>query len=592
MTRNNPRSPLHRDDRAVSITVNHVLAIGISTILIVGLLTAAGGLIEDETRQSNRKQLQMIGGGMASQVERVDELARRGADVTVRAEFPNTIAGESYTVSLETGSDCTGPTISTDTCLVLESLGSDVSVIVGVDNDSAVTFDYLGSGTAKITSAPSGTPGDPPLDPNLVNEIGVGDDVWDLPPDVGNETTINSAPIAKFSITPGMAQHRDVVLFDANLSRDPDGSIVEYRWDIGDDGDYDQITTVPVVAIFANESYFGRTKVNLTVVDDDGASDDFNETFRVAGVTLYSKKNQDDITAEDYNGDGTSGGMAIKIQNAHADDVDVGWLFLDPHDDDIDEMEEEIEWSKSEPQWGESEVLITDGSSSKTWVEYDPSHYEEHYCQADGGDGATIYDDGTWFNIERTDRGSGRTDYDDDWHTVCEAKNDGPFDLKDGGIADVTFGEFQDDDSWVDVSDDTVTVGVRYTIPDGDPDTIDPPYTVKWTVNPVYPEVNRENAQFHRETTESQGKVTLKPPLEELSGNVTYDWEIVTNPSGMNITSSDVQRYKGGEEAEVLIDDGGTPVNIDERQYIVIRFTVTDEDGSNEIVYYLDIKPN
>ncbi|MFW5905804.1 MAG: DUF7266 family protein, partial [archaeon] len=66
-----------RQDRAVSVAVTHVLAIGITTILIVGLLTAAGGLAKDEQEQSAREQLRMVGSSMASQIEHADALGRR-----------------------------------------------------------------------------------------------------------------------------------------------------------------------------------------------------------------------------------------------------------------------------------------------------------------------------------------------------------------------------------------------------------------------------------------------------------------------------------------------------------------------------------
>lgn len=65
------------------------------------------------------------------------------------------------------------------------------------------------------------------------------------------------------------------VTFDASDSTDPDGTIVEYRWDWGDGRS--EVTAVPA----AEHAYpaGGTYVVTLTVVDDDGATN--TETFNV-----------------------------------------------------------------------------------------------------------------------------------------------------------------------------------------------------------------------------------------------------------------------------------------------------------------------
>ncbi|MBN2082941.1 PKD domain-containing protein [bacterium] len=63
------------------------------------------------------------------------------------------------------------------------------------------------------------------------------------------------------------------VTFDASASTDTDGTIVEYAWDIHNDGGIDQTTTDPVIThMFASTSETGIVRVVVT--DDDGATDE------------------------------------------------------------------------------------------------------------------------------------------------------------------------------------------------------------------------------------------------------------------------------------------------------------------------------
>ncbi|HKL30680.1 MAG TPA: hypothetical protein VJ898_15610, partial [Natrialbaceae archaeon] len=228
----------------MSVAVTHVLAIGITTILIVGLLTAAGGLAEDEQERSAREQLQMIGSSMANGIEQADDLGRQGANVSVRKEFEGTVSGKSYTVDFETGSECDAATIDSEACLVLDLSNSDVSATVGVSNRSAVTFEHLGSGTVRIVSEPGGTAGDAPYDPTILEQIGVGGSVYDLPPGTGSLAELNKPPIAKFTVDPATPQYGDIIILNASESSDPEANISKYIWNFtgGDAGKFNQTT--------------------------------------------------------------------------------------------------------------------------------------------------------------------------------------------------------------------------------------------------------------------------------------------------------------------------------------------------------------
>jgi len=81
---------------------------------------------------------------------------------------------------------------------------------------------------------------------------------------------LNRPPTARFEWTPAIPRVSAPVRFDASSASDPDGSIVEYRWDFDGDGTFDLITDDPIT-----ERTFGRpgqVTVALVVVDDDGGA--------------------------------------------------------------------------------------------------------------------------------------------------------------------------------------------------------------------------------------------------------------------------------------------------------------------------------
>ncbi|MEM9171571.1 MAG: PKD domain-containing protein [Pseudomonadota bacterium] len=82
-------------------------------------------------------------------------------------------------------------------------------------------------------------------------------------------TAVNQPPIARFTIDPiVMVRVGDTITLDAGASSDSDGVIVDWSWDIDDDGISD-ITGQRVTTQFTNA---GQQNITLTVTDDDGAS--------------------------------------------------------------------------------------------------------------------------------------------------------------------------------------------------------------------------------------------------------------------------------------------------------------------------------
>lgn len=129
-------------DRAVSISVTHVLTIGVTTILIALLLTSAGTMLETETDRSAESSLETVGERLADEIGNVDRIASGdgaaiSTEVSVTTSHPQTVANSPYTVELR--ETCTAALLdgSTD-CLRLTAHDADVVVYVPIETDAPI----------------------------------------------------------------------------------------------------------------------------------------------------------------------------------------------------------------------------------------------------------------------------------------------------------------------------------------------------------------------------------------------------------------------------------------------------------------------
>ncbi len=90
-------------------------------------------------------------------------------------------------------------------------------------------------------------------------------------------TVSNVAPTANFVFSPEYPVVNQTVIFDASNSTDQDGYILNYKWDFGDGN----ITSTTEETITHSYSSVRNYMVNLTVMDDDGATNSTNKTIRV-----------------------------------------------------------------------------------------------------------------------------------------------------------------------------------------------------------------------------------------------------------------------------------------------------------------------
>jgi PKD repeat protein len=99
----------------------------------------------------------------------------------------------------------------------------------------------------------------------------------------------NEPPEAVAGLSPPGPTVGSTVTLDGSRSSDPDGRVVEYRWDTDGDGTAEITTTRPTAR--TTFSTPGNVRVTLTVVDDDNATD-----TTTAGVDVVPGTETDDPT--------------------------------------------------------------------------------------------------------------------------------------------------------------------------------------------------------------------------------------------------------------------------------------------------------
>lgn len=94
------------DDRSVSIAITHALTIAISAVLISALLISAGNLLQKQEERVAQDQFNDIGADIVTHINSLDRLNATGKDAnaSVTPEYPNEVAGETYTIELSGGS--------------------------------------------------------------------------------------------------------------------------------------------------------------------------------------------------------------------------------------------------------------------------------------------------------------------------------------------------------------------------------------------------------------------------------------------------------------------------------------------------------
>ncbi|MCD6464393.1 PKD domain-containing protein, partial [Candidatus Woesearchaeota archaeon] len=88
-------------------------------------------------------------------------------------------------------------------------------------------------------------------------------------------------PVARFNYTPSQPRVNELVIFDASQSYDPDGFIVQYSWNFGDNT---TVTTSPSPVTSHVYTTPGDYVVTLTVLDNDGLTSSYQSVLHVTGA--------------------------------------------------------------------------------------------------------------------------------------------------------------------------------------------------------------------------------------------------------------------------------------------------------------------
>ncbi|MXR52213.1 hypothetical protein GRX03_11445 [Halovenus sp. WSH3] len=119
-----------RRSRGVSITLNYVLVLGISSVLVTGLIVAGGTFVEDQRDDVAEGEANVIGTHIAGNIEQVDRYVEAGNGTEtayVNQTFQPDVSGAPYRVTL------VEPDASTELArLRIDVQGSSASVEINV----------------------------------------------------------------------------------------------------------------------------------------------------------------------------------------------------------------------------------------------------------------------------------------------------------------------------------------------------------------------------------------------------------------------------------------------------------------------------
>ena len=158
MTTDAPRRAGSRTDRAVSITVNYVIVLGISAVLVSGLLVGAGGYVQDQRTNVVREELTVVAEQLATGISDADRLARADAQsrsVRVGVTLPARVAGESYRITVTNRSTPGGEPMRHE--LTLRSSRTDVSVTLTISTLVDLDEGSVGGGWVVVELDASGS---------------------------------------------------------------------------------------------------------------------------------------------------------------------------------------------------------------------------------------------------------------------------------------------------------------------------------------------------------------------------------------------------------------------------------------------------
>jgi hypothetical protein len=303
-------------ERGLETVVSHVLSLGITTLLIVGLVASAGGFLDAQRSTAAQTEVETVANRLANGLMQADSLATNSESVTVTVRLQERVAGSTYTARLRQPSACPPPTGS---CLTVSVAEYDAQASVTVLNETWLSLESGADGRFEISS--NGSSGEAEPDRRRVEmspRIGIGGDI--AAAGAGSAVSIAQSPVPRYGIRPDVPQTGEGVVLDAGESRDPDGNIVKYEWDTNGDGSFD-ITTTSATTVHSFGSP-GLRNVTLRVTDDSGLTANETKRIQVSGL-LFSPPFQRAPTPGVH-------GLTFTVTNQYSDPVKITRLLFDP----------------------------------------------------------------------------------------------------------------------------------------------------------------------------------------------------------------------------------------------------------------------
>lgn len=145
-----PDDRVRPDDRGVSFTVSYVLTVAIAVILVAGIVTAAGQSVQSQQKTVVRDSAIVVSDETAATVMAADRLARAGGEtapshpttVTVSLTLPETLAGQQYTVLLNTSEG--------SATVIVTSSDPDIVVETPIRNETVVEESTVNGGEVNV----------------------------------------------------------------------------------------------------------------------------------------------------------------------------------------------------------------------------------------------------------------------------------------------------------------------------------------------------------------------------------------------------------------------------------------------------------
>jgi len=135
------------DQRGVSVALTHVLTMGITAVLITGLIIAASGVIDTQRERAVQGELTTIGERLAAELTALDRVANStNSTMTIETAHPKMVVNSRYQVRLISDSSV----CQTGSCITLNAQGAEASVVISIDENINVINSTVSGGEIQL----------------------------------------------------------------------------------------------------------------------------------------------------------------------------------------------------------------------------------------------------------------------------------------------------------------------------------------------------------------------------------------------------------------------------------------------------------